>query len=44
MEDSALYMLQPLKYVLDEDYIFVHGSLQEGTLYRPTFRLTGRKA
>lgn len=33
LEDSALYMLQPLKYVLDEDYIFVHGSLQEGTLY-----------
>lgn len=33
LEESAMYMLQPLKYVLDEDYIFVDGSLQEGTLY-----------
>jgi len=33
LEESAIYMLQPIKYVLNEDYIFVDGSLQEGTLY-----------
>ncbi|MCJ8013146.1 FHA domain-containing protein [Paenibacillus sp. KQZ6P-2] len=33
LEESVMYMLQPGKYILDEDYIFVDGSLQEGTLY-----------
>lgn len=33
LEESAMYMLQPGKYVLEEEYIFVDGSLQEGTLY-----------
>jgi hypothetical protein len=33
LEESAKYMLQPGKYVLNEDYIFVDGSLQAGTLY-----------
>ncbi|MGN7358582.1 DUF6382 domain-containing protein [Paenibacillus sp. SAF-054] len=33
LEQSILYMLQPAKYALNEDYIFVDGSLQEGTLY-----------
>ncbi|MBB3129586.1 hypothetical protein FHS19_004261 [Paenibacillus rhizosphaerae] len=33
LEDSKSYMLQPDKYVLDEDFIFVDGSLHSGTLY-----------
>lgn len=33
LEESVMYMLQPGKYALEEDYIFVDGSLQEGTLY-----------
>ncbi|UYO04773.1 FHA domain-containing protein [Paenibacillus sp. PSB04] len=33
LEESKSYMLQPDKYVLDEDYIFVDGSLHSGTLY-----------
>ncbi|MGG3742920.1 DUF6382 domain-containing protein [Paenibacillus chibensis] len=33
LEQSVLYMLQPGKYMLAEDYIFVDGSLQEGKLY-----------
>ncbi|WP_152400390.1 DUF6382 domain-containing protein [Paenibacillus cellulositrophicus] len=33
LEESKSYMLQPDKYVLDEDYIFIDGSLHSGTLY-----------
>ncbi|WP_136603837.1 DUF6382 domain-containing protein [Paenibacillus dokdonensis] len=33
LEESVMYMLQPGKFALEEDYIFVDGSLQEGTLY-----------
>ncbi|MGF7049855.1 hypothetical protein J2T13_004378 [Paenibacillus sp. DS2015] len=33
LEESKLYMLQPDKYNLNEDYIFVEGTLQIGSLY-----------
>ncbi|HEY2492118.1 MAG TPA: DUF6382 domain-containing protein [Paenibacillus sp.] len=33
LEESKLYMLQPDKYNLHEDYIFVEGTLQIGSLY-----------
>ncbi|AJS61590.1 DUF6382 domain-containing protein [Paenibacillus sp. IHBB 10380] len=33
LEESKLYMLQPDKYKLNEDYIFVEGTLQIGSLY-----------
>lgn len=33
LEDSKLYMLQPENYILHEDYLFIEGSLDLGTLY-----------
>ncbi|MFU1798327.1 DUF6382 domain-containing protein [Paenibacillus azoreducens] len=33
LEESGKYMLETAKYSLDEDYMFVDGSLQAGTLY-----------
>ncbi|MWV44401.1 FHA domain-containing protein [Paenibacillus sp. HJL G12] len=41
LEESAMYMLHPGKYVLDEDYIFMDGSLQEGTIYLTYIPLEG---
>ena len=33
MEEGRLYMLDPEKYALHEDYIFIDGSLQTGKVY-----------
>lgn len=33
LQDSATYMLRPEQYILDEDYMFIEGSLRMGVLY-----------
>lgn len=33
LDDSKLYMLQPENYILHEDYLFIEGSLNLGTLH-----------
>ncbi|KOP66778.1 hypothetical protein AMS62_17200 [Bacillus sp. FJAT-18019] len=33
LDDSKLYMLQPENYILQEDYLFIEGSLNLGTLH-----------